>query len=87
MGRGGEHWPSVQAHGMTWCVMTEEALTVPEVAKRLRVSPTTIGRMLRDGRLPAVKFGGQWRITSATIDRVLRGEIRVEIERHPKIVK
>jgi excisionase family DNA binding protein len=35
-----------------------ELLTVKEVAARLRVHPMTVRRMIADGRIPAVRFGG-----------------------------
>jgi excisionase family DNA binding protein len=37
-------------------------LTVDEAAERLRVSPDTIRRSLRDKKLLGVRVGGQWRI-------------------------
>jgi excisionase family DNA binding protein len=36
--------------------------TIPEVAKFLRLSETTVRRMCERKELPAVKFGSQWRI-------------------------
>lgn len=38
-------------------------LTVEETAKRLKVTPVTIYRMARAGKLPAVKVGKAWRIS------------------------
>lgn len=37
-------------------------LTPPEVAEILRVSLQTVLRLIRDGKLHAVKVGRQWRI-------------------------
>lgn len=37
-------------------------LTAREVAEQLRISPMTAIRLCRDGKLPAVKVGGTWRI-------------------------
>lgn len=42
----------------------EEYLTIEEAAKRLKMSKITIYRMARTGKLPAVKFGKAWRISS-----------------------
>lgn len=45
-----------------------ELLTVVEVAERLRVSYGTVYTLLREGDLPAVKVGSQWRVESTKLD-------------------
>ena len=41
----------------------KQALRPDEVAEVLRLSRRTVYRMLRDGRLPSVRFGkGPWRV-------------------------
>lgn len=48
----------------------DDLLTVPEVAKALRLDETTVGKLCRDGELGAFRAGrgrGRWRIPS---DRV-----------------
>ncbi len=35
-------------------------ITIPEVAKALRVHPSTIRRFIRDGKLTGLKIGRQW---------------------------
>jgi excisionase family DNA binding protein len=55
--------------------MTEEALTIDEVAERLRLHRRTVERLVRSGRLPAGKFGRVWRVAGSTLDKVLRGEL------------
>jgi excisionase family DNA binding protein len=44
-------------------------LTVPELAAHLRVHPTTIYRLLRAGRIPAIRAGNSWRFDRAVIDK------------------
>ena len=39
-----------------------EAFTLQEAALMLQVSTRTLQRMIRQGRLPALKVGNQWRI-------------------------
>ena len=39
-----------------------QLLTVPEVAKILRLSPRTVWRLIRDERLPAVRIGRSVRV-------------------------
>jgi len=39
-----------------------ETLTPNEVAKSLRLHPFTVTRLAREGKIPAFKVGGVWRI-------------------------
>lgn len=45
-----------------------ETYTVDEVAEALKLHPYTIRRLSRDGKIPAFKFGGQWRFRKDEID-------------------
>lgn len=49
-----------------------ELFTVEEVADYLRVTKTTVYRLLRRGGIPATKVGNQWRFDSSAIDKWLR---------------
>jgi excisionase family DNA binding protein len=40
-----------------------QLLTVPEVAERLRVSPTRVWRLIAEDGLPSVKVGGSRRVS------------------------
>jgi PTS system nitrogen regulatory IIA component len=40
-------------------------LTISETARFLRTTPQTVRRWAREGQLPAVRVGGQWRIDSS----------------------
>jgi excisionase family DNA binding protein len=53
----------------------DEALTVAEVAKRLKLSQETVRRWLRDGKLRGVRFSdaGGWRVRTSEVERVLSG--------------
>lgn len=49
-----------------------QTLTVAQVAKRLKLHPRTVYRMLADGALPATKRGrrrGLWVVTAAAVER------------------
>lgn len=48
-----------------------EVYTVEEVARALKVHPYTIRRLCREGKIPAFKFGGQWRFKKDKIDSLL----------------
>lgn len=43
-------------------ILQNEVLTVQEVAAYLRVSRVTVWRWCRDGTIPAVRLGRNWRI-------------------------
>lgn len=43
-------------------------VTVGEVAAELRVGRQTVYRMIQDGRLPAARVGGLFRITEADLN-------------------
>lgn len=56
---------------------TDDLLTVPEAAVRLRSHPETVRKMLRRGDLVGIKYssanrGGTWKIRESSIERFLR---------------
>lgn len=57
-------------------VSTKQPHLVPpeEAAPALRMSRVTLLRCLRDGRIPGIKIGGRWFLSSAVLDRLLAGE-------------
>ncbi len=50
-----------------------DLLTVGDVAAELRVSPTTVRRLIRRGELRAHALGSQYRITREDFDTFLDG--------------
>jgi excisionase family DNA binding protein len=46
-----------------------EAYTVDEVARALKLHPYTIRRLSREKKIPAFKFGGQWRFNKEEIQK------------------
>lgn len=56
--------------------MSDQLLTVAEVAEYLRVSETTVYRLLQQGLLPGVKVGSNWRVGQHALDTFLAGEAR-----------
>lgn len=50
-----------------------DLLKVGEVATELRVSRTTVHRLIRRGELRAHALGAEYRITRGDLDRYLRG--------------
>jgi excisionase family DNA binding protein len=58
-----------------------ELLTAEAVARELGLRPTTIYQWCREGRLPAIKLGKEWRIRRAALDAFLK-----QSERQPTLV-
>ena len=58
-----------------------QLLTADEVARELGLKPTTIYQWCREGRLPAIKLGKEWRIRRAALDAFLD-----QSERRPTLV-
>lgn len=52
--------------------MTEELLTIPETAARLKVSRATVYKMLDRGDIRAVKFGRCRRVLATSIDALVQ---------------
>ena len=53
-------------------------LTVSDLARYLKVNPSTVYRLLKAGKLPGFRVGSDWRFRREEIDRW-----RVESERKP----
>jgi excisionase family DNA binding protein len=49
--------------------LSEEILTIEEVAAYLRLKPQTIYAWAQEGKIPAAKLGNQWRFKKSIIDR------------------
>ena len=45
--------------------------TAEEIAKVLRLHPYTVRRLSREKKIPAFKFGGQWRFDKKQIDKLM----------------
>ena len=54
--------------------MAEQAkfYTAEEIANVLRLHPYTVRRLSRENKIPAFKFGGQWRFDKEAIDSLAR---------------
>ena len=49
-----------------------ETLTPNEVAKVLKLHPFTVTRLAREGKLPAFKVGGVWRVRKDEFERWIK---------------
>jgi len=56
------------------CAMSENYLTIEDVARKMSVSRQTIERMIKAGTLPATRFGGRLRISPVDLQNYLDGQ-------------
>ena len=64
--------------------MADKLLTTRELEELLQLDRVTIYRLVKDGELPALRVGGQWRFSSEAIDAWLKtqhGELPPKPER------
>jgi excisionase family DNA binding protein len=52
-------------------MLTRPLLTVHETAEQLKVKESTIRSWIRSGKLRAIKFGREWRVTVKDLERFL----------------
>jgi len=51
--------------------MTDKWLTIDQIADYLQVSKEKIYKHCQKGKMPASKFGGQWRFKQEVVDKWL----------------
>ncbi len=56
-----------------------EIMTLEETAKYLKIGNSTLYKMAREGKIPAVKIANQWRFRKEDIDKWLQEMINREI--------
>ena len=65
---------------------TEEFLTRAQVARRLAVSPNTVSRWAREGRLPcSVTLGGHRRFARSVIEKIVNDTMGKKQFREPEL--
>lgn len=52
--------------------MTDEILTIKELATYLKVTEKSLYRLLSNSKLPAFKVGGAWRFRRQEIDKWIK---------------
>jgi len=55
--------------------MSPKLITTEETADYIRVTKATILRWCKEGRLPAVRVGHQWRIDLELLEKMLAAQI------------
>lgn len=69
--------------------MTEQALTIKELAKYLNVTGRTIYNLLERGELPGFKVGANWRFRKEDIDKWIEDSKKMNVPakmEHPKML-
>lgn len=52
----------------------EKLLTLQQIATILQISETTLYKLARNGKIPAIKVGNQWRFKMEDIDKWLESQ-------------
>ena len=63
--------------------MTDDILTIREVADYLKVTERTLYRLAQEGKIPAFKFGGAWRFRRGDLEQWSQSQTEAEAERRP----
>jgi excisionase family DNA binding protein len=49
--------------------LLENYAGVQEVSDRLNIHPESVRRLIRQGKLPAIKFGNKWLVDKSTLEQ------------------
>ena len=63
------NWRHEGNFSVTKSDLLERYADVKEVSKRLNVHPESVRRLVRQGKLPAIKFGNKWLVEKATLEQ------------------
>jgi excisionase family DNA binding protein len=55
-------------------IMADLVYTTKEVAERLKITPMTVTRFLKSGRMQGFRVGNQWRITQSALLEFIQRE-------------
>ncbi len=50
--------------------MSNEIMNIKEVAEFLQVKEQTVYRLVQQGKIPALKIGGQWKLKKSHLDKM-----------------
>jgi excisionase family DNA binding protein len=72
------------AQTMAQVAPTDQIFTIKELSEHLRVHPTTIYRLLRQGQLPGFRVGSNWRFSREAIEQWEREQAGRAAESPPR---
>ena len=61
--------------------LPKDWLSVADICEYMDVSPFVVTRMLRNGGMPAVKFGREWRVAKADFENFLNARRQSPVAR------
>ncbi len=61
--------PGKSTEAVAQVAQSDQIFTIRELSEHLRVHPTTIYRLLRQGRLPGFRVGSNWRFSREAIEQ------------------
>jgi excisionase family DNA binding protein len=76
--------PSGKPTQMAQAAQSDQIFTIKELSEHLRVHPTTIYRLLRQGRLPGFRVGSNWRFSREAIEQWERDQAGREAASPPR---
>ncbi|MCL4803209.1 MAG: helix-turn-helix domain-containing protein [Anaerolineae bacterium] len=53
--------------------LLDSYLDVDQVGRRLNIHPESVRRLIRDGKLPAIKFGNKWLVERSVLEQFASG--------------
>ena len=60
--------------------ISDTLMTVDEVSDYLRLAQSTVYKLANEGKLPARKFGGSWRISRRALDEWIEGSKKKDVQ-------
>jgi excisionase family DNA binding protein len=66
--------PATPVQNMAQVAQNDQIFTIKELSEHLRVHPTTIYRLLRQGQLPGFRVGSNWRFSREAIEQWERAQ-------------
>jgi excisionase family DNA binding protein len=76
--------PGKPTPSMAQAAESDQIFTIKELSEHLRVHPTTIYRLLRQGRLPGFRVGSNWRFSREAIEQWERDQAGREAASPPR---
>lgn len=61
----------------------DKVINTAEIARFLAVSTETVARWCKEGRLPAFKIGGEWRIRQSDLNRIIKLKVEKNLRGEP----
>jgi len=63
--------------------MLNEIMDIRNAAKFLHINERTLYRLVKDGKIPGIKVGGQWRFSKKCLEEIFSKESEENITKLP----